>query len=170
MQQMEFKETQGFRVWWAWGGILALNGLFIYALVSQVVLGTPFGPKPASDAVLICCEAASLLFLLFIFSIKLTTTVSSRGISYQLFPFQQKPILLEWRDLHSAYMRPYNSFYEYGGWGLRTGSGQTGNAVNTSASSNIGLQLQLKNGKLLLIGTRKPEALREAVNHYLPVP
>ncbi|HMX37488.1 MAG TPA: hypothetical protein PKA94_09390, partial [Ferruginibacter sp.] len=61
--------------------------------------------------------------------------------------------------LSEAYMRPYNSLLEYGGWGIRVGSPKTGNAINTSQSANRGLQLRFREGRLLLIGTAKPDEL-----------
>lgn len=42
-----FSEIQRFRLKWAWAGVIAVNGLFIYAIVQQVILGKPFGNKPA---------------------------------------------------------------------------------------------------------------------------
>ena len=33
MSIIEFKEVQSFRRWWAWAALVALNGLFIYAII-----------------------------------------------------------------------------------------------------------------------------------------
>ena len=163
---MEFKEVQPFRLRWAWAGVAVLNLLFLYAIIQQVLVGIPFGPKPAPTYVLILTELFFLFLLWFLYSIKLETLVNERGIYYRLFPFQQKMVFIDWTTVSTAYMRQYSSFYEYGGWGLRTGTPANGNAVNTSASCNIGLQLDFHNGKRLLIGTRKPEELERAIRNY----
>ncbi len=157
---IEFTEVQRFKTWWAWLAVAALNVLFIYAIVQQVVLGKPFGNKPAPDFVLIIVEVFFLLFLFFLMSIKLKTRITNTGIYYRFYPFQFKETVIEWHELKDAYIREYNSFHEYGGWGIRTGTAKTGKAINTSASSNKGLQLKFNDGKLLLIGTRRPDEIQ----------
>jgi hypothetical protein len=156
MDTIDFKEVQRFRGWWVWLALAAMNGLFIYAIVQQVFLGKPFGSKPAPDFVLIIVELFFLALLFFITQIKLKTSITDTGIYYRFFPFQFKETFIEWHELKDAYIRGYNSLYEYGGWGIRTGTPKTGKAINTSASSSQGLQLQFNDGKLLLIGTTKP--------------
>jgi hypothetical protein len=160
MNNIEFYEVQRFKTWWAWLGAGSLNLLFVYAIVQQVILGSPFGSKPASDLVLVLIGLFFFLILLFLFSIKLKTEITDRGIQYRFYPFQFKETVIEWHELKDAYIREYNSFHEYGGWGIRTGTRKAGNAINTSASGNQGLQLRFNNGRLLLIGTRKPDEIR----------
>ena len=167
MNAIEFNEVQRFRVWWAWLGALALNAVFIYAIVQQVMMGNPFGSKPASNLTLVLIELGPLLLLSFLRSIKLRTTIDAAGIRYRFFPFQLKPILIEWHELNDAYIRVYNSFHEYGGWGIRIGSPKTGRAINTSESCNEGLQLQFRDGKLLLIGTRRPDEIRSVLDKIM---
>ncbi len=160
MNTIDFKEAQRFKTWWAWLGVAALNVLFMYAIVQQIFLRMPFGPKPAPDFVLILVELFLLLLFIFLISIKLKTRITNAGIYYRFIPFQFTETFIEWHELKDAYVRQYNSFLEYGGWGIRTGSAKTGKAINTSASSNKGLQLQFNEGKLLLIGTRKPDEIQ----------
>jgi Family of unknown function (DUF6141) len=160
MDTIDFKEVQRFRIWWAWLALAALNILFLYAIVQQLFLGRPFGTKPAPDYVLIIVELFFLLFLLFLMSIKLKTRITNTGIYYRFYPFQFKETVIEWHELRDAYVRAYNSFHEYGGWGIRYGSSKTGKAINTSSSSNKGLQLQFNDGKLLLIGTARPDEIK----------
>lgn len=158
---INFTETQRFKIKWAWLAVIAINGLFIYAIVQQVILGKPFGTKPAPDYVLILIEVFLLVLLAFIISIRLKTTYTEAGISYRFFPLQFKSTFIGWHELSDAYVRQYNSFLEYGGWGIRNGSPKNGRAVNTSESCGEGLQLQFKNGSRLLIGTKKPDVLRQ---------
>ena len=163
MESIDFKEVQRFRVWWAWLAVAALNIVFIYGIVQQVILGKPFGSKPAPDAVLITIELFLLAFLFFLVSIRLKTRITNTGIYYRFSPFHLKERLIEWHELKDAYMREYNSFHEYGGWGIRIGSSKTGRAINTSESGNKGLQLQFNDGQLLLIGTKRPEEVQKIV-------
>jgi hypothetical protein len=50
---------------------------------------------------------------------------------------------------------------EYGGWGYRVGGKKSGIAFNVSG--NMGVQIELKNGKKILLGTRKPKEAEEAL-------
>lgn len=167
MKTIDFKEVQGFRTWWAWAGVAAINALFIYAIVQQVILKVPFGTKPAPDLVLLIIELFFLLLFIFLFSVKLKTRITNTGIYYRYFPFQFTETAIEWHELKDAYIRQYNSLLEYGGWGIRYGTAKRGKAVNTSASTNKGLQLQFNNGELLLIGTTRPDEIQMILNEVI---
>lgn len=167
MNTIEFTEIQRFRIWWAWLALAALLVLFGYAIVQQVVFEKPFGNKPAPDLILILVEGILLLFLGFLWSIKLKTRITGTGIHYRFYPFQLKETKIEWHELRDAYIRDYNSFHEYGGWGIRYGSSKTGRVINTSASGNKGLQLQFADGKLLLIGTRRPDQIKLIIDSVI---
>lgn len=72
-----------------------------------------------------------------------------------------------WEQIDSAYVRSYNPIGEYGGWGIRGGklwSKSKGKAINVSG--DIGIQLELKNGDKLLIGTQKKEEARSVLATY----
>jgi len=167
MNTIDFKEVQRFKIWWAWTGVGALNLLFIYAIVQQIILGEPFGTKPAPDFVLVLVVLFLLAFFIFLVTIRLKTRITEKGIYYRFYPFQFKETLIEWHELKDAYVREYNSFHEYGGWGIRYGSSRTGKAINTSESSNKGLQLQFNDGKLLLIGTKRPQEIQTIVDEIM---
>jgi hypothetical protein len=167
MNTIDFKETQRFKIWWAWLAVAALNILFIYAIMQQLVLGKPFGSKPAPGYILVIVELFLLLLLFFLMSIKLKTRITDAGIYYRFYPFQFKETTIEWHELRDAYMRQYNSFLEFGGWGIRYGRPNVGRAINTSASCSEGLQLQFADGKLLLIGTRRPQEIQEIIDEVM---
>ena len=63
-------------------------------------------------------------------------------------------------DLSGCYAREYKPIREYGGWGIRC-SLKKGRAYNVSG--NKGVQLVLKNGKQLLIGSQRADELEEAI-------
>ena len=167
MSNSSFYEVQRFRTRWAWMAVIAINAFFIYAIIQQVVLGKPFGTKPASDTILLLIEIIPLLLLFFLISIRLKTEYNSEGISYRFFPFQFKTTVIAWHELQDAYLREYRSFYEYGGWGIRKGTAKVGNAINTSQSGTTGLQLIFHDGKKLLIGTRKPEEIKTILDKII---
>ncbi len=167
MTAINYQEVQRFKIWWAWIGVASLNIVLLYAIVQQVIIGKKFGTKPAPDYVLILIELFLLLVLIFFMTIRLKTRITDNGIYYRFYPFQFKETFIAWHELRDAYMRVYHSFYEYGGWGLRTGTDKTGKALNTSASSNQGLQLQFHDGRLLLIGTARPDEIQLIITDVL---
>ncbi|WP_299668617.1 hypothetical protein [uncultured Polaribacter sp.] len=97
-----------------------------------------------------------------IFFFKLKTRIDETGIHYQFFPFHLKLKSIKWNDIEMATVRKYDPIGEYGGWGVKGGflwNKKKGRCMNVSG--NLGIQLELKNGKKLLIGTQKKE---EAIN------
>jgi hypothetical protein len=167
MSEYAFSETQGFRTRWAWAAVIVFNVFFLYAIIQQVVMGKPFGSKPASNETLVLIGLVPFVFLLFLLSIRLKTSYDTEAIHYRFYPFQFKTTTIGWRELQDAYLRDYRSFYEYGGWGIRKGSVKYGDAINTSASCRTGLQLVFHNGKKLLIGTREPEQIKKILEKVI---
>ena len=109
----------------------------------------------------------TLVCLLPIFLFKLKTRIDEKGIYYQFFPFHFKTRFIAWSAIENAYVRNYNPISEYGGWGIKGGflwNRKNGKAVNVSG--DIGLQLELKNGKRLLIGTQKENEVKQVLANY----
>jgi hypothetical protein len=106
----------------------------------------------------------SLVIILFLF-LKLITRVDEQGIQYQFTPFQLKSKLITWKDISKIYIRKYDAISEYGGWGIKFSFfKKRGKSFTTKG--NIGLQLELKNGKKILIGTQKKEELQRTLDNY----
>lgn len=101
----------------------------------------------------------------FIFFFKLKTRIDEQGIHYQFFPFHLKFKLVKWNEINKVYVRKYDAISEYGGWGIKNIFWKkNGTAVNVSG--NIGIQLELTNGKKLLIGTLKEEEAKRVLHTY----
>ncbi|SDL02555.1 hypothetical protein SAMN04487898_11451 [Pedobacter sp. ok626] len=66
-----------------------------------------------------------------------------------------------WDVIDKYYIRTYSPLGEYGGWGIRYSMSGQGMAYNVSG--NKGLQLELNNGKKILIGTNNPTELEAAL-------
>ena len=147
-----FREEQRFTQLW----FLTIMGISI--LVPIGILINEYN-KQDSDLSL----SSMLLIILFllicivpIFFFKLKTRIDEIGIHYQFFPFQLKFRTIKWLEISNAYVRTYDPIGEFGGWGLKGGwSSKKGKAINVSG--DIGMQLELTNGKKLLIGTNKKE-------------
>lgn len=146
-----FKEEQRFAQTWL---ILILT--FSNLLIVGIMLNE-FTKENSSLNIetLIITISLILLFTTPILFFKLITKIDEKGIHYQFFPLQWKLKLIQWNEINSAYVRNYDPIGEYGGWGLKGGAlwrKSKGKAINVSG--DIGIQLELKNGKKLLIGTQ----------------
>jgi hypothetical protein len=161
-----FRETQTFRQTWVWYLLLPLNILFIYGLVQQLVLGQPFGDMPASNLGLLIGFLLVAGISFFIYSIRLETTISDQGLSYRFFPIERKMTTITWQEIQKAYIREYRPIVEYGGWGIRVGMFGKGKAYNVSG--NVGLQVELQNGKKILFGTQESNEIESLIRRYLP--
>ncbi len=103
-----------------------------------------------------------LVGILFLF-LKLKTRIDEKGIHYQFLPFHFSEKSILWGEIEQCYVRKYSPIMEYGGWGIR-GISKKNKAYNTKG--NIGLQLILKNGHKLLIGSQLQTELEQVIKNY----
>lgn len=103
--------------------------------------------------------ASLILAAAVIFTVlsKLETQIKKDGVYVRFYPAHRKFKYYPWSEISKAYVRQYSPLGEYGGWGLKGFSDNK--ALNISGKT--GFQLELKNGKKLLIGTQKPEEIKE---------
>ena len=104
------------------------------------------------------------VIILFTF-IKLKTKIDEIGIHYQFYPLHFNFKTIRWSQISKCFVRNYSAISEYGGWGIkkslfkRTGKSYT-------VKGNIGLQLVLKNGEKLLIGSQLKDKLEKTIKVY----
>jgi hypothetical protein len=155
MSKEIFKEQQRFNQKWMLVIILLFLAINLWGFIQQILFGVPFGNNPASDEVMVLITIVAVIIFVFMLSLKLKTRVDRHGISYRFSIVHRKERFIKWDSVQRAYVRKYKPIKEYGGWGFRLG--RSGTAFNTSG--NMGLQLELTDGKKLLLGTQKPEEL-----------
>ncbi len=102
--------------------------------------------------------------------LKMITKITERGIQVSYPPILRKGRIIARGDVQRFEIRQYNPLIEFGGWGIKTRGRpfrrrQYGSTL--TAYGRSGLQLYLRNGKKLLIGTQRPQALRHAVEKML---
>ena len=95
-----------------------------------------------------------------LFTIRLESHVENGRITYRMPPLINQVKVIAKEEISHAEIIRYNPITRYGGYGIRH-SLKHGKALNIRG--NQGLQIQLKNGKKLLLGTQKPELLKQAV-------
>lgn len=122
--------------------------------------GTTSEQLGASIGLIIILAVSFLLF-----KANLKTKIDEKGIEYQFYPFQLNSQVISWGEIENCYLRKYKAILEFGGWGYRINlTRQNGRAYTTKGK--IGLQLKLKNGKKILIGTQKKEELQRTLDNY----
>ena len=90
---------------------------------------------------------------------RLITEVRDDGIYIKLFPLHWSFRKIALKDLKTYTICKYRPIMEYGGWGIRRGR----NGMAYNMSGNLGVQLELLNGKRFLIGSLEPEELFQSI-------
>lgn len=165
MSKAYFNETQRFRQWWIYMIFAIVIASSIYTIVSIY----PEVREEKSNAAWIMLISNGVLVPAAIFVLirvfKLKTRIRKDGVYYQFFPLQLKEKFAAKEDIDSFEVRKYKPVSEYGGWGVKSLGNKYGRAINISG--NMGLQLYLKNGKKLLIGTQKASEIEKAMNDMM---
>jgi hypothetical protein len=157
-----YRERQRWTQPWLWAVILGGTALIWYGAYRQIVRGDPWGSNPAGDGLLVIVWVVVGVVLpsIFLFG-GLTTEVRSNGIYVRFAPFHLRWRGWEFDEIEGVELRRYSPLREYGGWGIRVG--QRGWAYNVRG--NMGVQLTLRTGERMLIGTQDPSGLLAAIDH-----
>jgi hypothetical protein len=173
MEKILFKEEQKFTQWWIWLLLLAAFGIAIgpqwYGLFQQVTTGQLWGDNPASNEVLALTASLTTLMmvgiLLLVKTVTLQVKIHENGIS-----FRYPPLVRKWRSIARAEIEryevgKYRPVKRYGGWGIRYGFGKSGKAY--TVTGRTGLKLIMKNGKTILLGTQRAQAISYAMGKMM---
>jgi len=156
-----YREVQHNRQVLPWLIIGFISLLMFLGFFWQVVLGNSLGTNQAPDAVMI------VFFVVFgiglpvsFFIMNLTIEVWRDGLYFRFFPFNREFQRISIEDLSSARVRIYRPLEEYGGWGIRFSR----NSMAYSISGNGGVELAPAGRRPLLLGSRNPEGLEQAIH------
>lgn len=159
-----FNETQRFNQWWLQLIHIASILFLIYAIYHWYFKNEAVGNVAAGDSVGQLIVILSVLPLLLVFYfLKLHTEIDENGIKYQFSPFHFTPKKIAWDEILHCHVRTYNPILEYGGWGYRTSIGK-GKAYNVKGDK--GIQIELKTGKKLLLGTQMETEANQIIARY----
>ncbi len=160
-----FSEEQRFTQLW-------LHILLVVSFIGPVILVVNDYLKkddkgPTALLGLIIIIGAMVLIYGFIFSLKLKTKIDEIGIHFKFVPFHFKMRTINWSTIEKSYVRNYEPISEYGGWGMKGGKLWNKNkGLAYNVKGDIGLQLELKNGKKILIGTQKQDEMNRVLQTY----
>jgi hypothetical protein len=178
-----FSEQQKFSQPWLWIMIilmLGIPGIFIFGVIQQVGRGIPWGNNPLSNTGLVICAVCVtiiiVLSIILFLIVRLETTITEKEIGVRFYPFHRSFRYYKWEDISSASVQKFNPL-KYGGWGMKSNVGwgfrvgpsgiklrfPHGKNMIYNVAGNKVLQLELKDGKKLWIGTQKPLELENIV-------
>lgn len=147
---MIFEETQRMtKLWWA---LAPVPIAYLLILAGQ---GEPVPVRGMVSSLLVLLVGEGLVALLFL-AMKMQTRIDEAGIS-----FRYSPLIgwrsITWEEIEKVWVRRYRPIREFGGWGIRSRIWKNNRAFNVWG--NKGLQIQLINGRKVLLGTQKPKEM-----------
>lgn len=158
-----FKEDQRFTQLWI---------IVLVAVSTLIPLGIVLNHYTKNPQSFTTIELMGIIALIvfasgIIFFFKLSTRIDENGISYKFSPFHVTYRQIKWHDIDKIYVRQYDAISEYGGWGLKGGAlWKKSKGVAINVSGDIGIQLELINGKKILIGTQKKNEAIQVIETY----
>lgn len=158
-----YREEQRFRQWWVWILVVGPAALAWWPFIRQIVGGEPVGSNPAPDWLvwLIWLLIGVGLPLLFGF-VALVLQVTADQVLVNYRPFKRRVIAV--RDIEHVQVRIYSAVKEYGGWGIK---GWSKDNVAYNVSGNRGVELTLRDGSRVMLGSQKADELAAAINGQL---
>ncbi len=163
MKKVLFKEEQRFRQWWLWLILGSALLAIVIPLVNELSVQS-WETSSSNSSRLILYGVLGVLVMITIMVImlfvRLKTKITYDGIYVAYTPFVRKWKKISKDELTGYELRKYRANFEFGGHGMRK-RGKMGQAF--TISGDIGLQLYLKDGKKLLIGTQKRQAIKHAM-------
>lgn len=172
MEKVLFSEEQRFTQWWI--KLLGLASLLTVlipisiGIYKQAVLGEPFGDKSASLEELTVTGIVSVVVAIFVFVViftsQLKTKITTDAFYVIYLPFRRKWKKITPKQIVKYEIRTYRAKREYGGHGIKTRR-KYGSAY--TISGNVGIQFYLDDGKKLLIGTQKKQAIEYAMRKLM---
>lgn len=151
-----FSERQHFSRWWFLLGaepLVIVGGLVLAGIVPWLTL--------LWIAVLTFIAPSMMVLSL------LETVVTTDAIRLRFRPMKWRWKVIPFADISKAYIRTYDPLGDFGGWGIKYAGKKEGWCYN--AKGKLGLQLEFRNGKRLLIGTQDAVRLKEALRPFLPI-
>ena len=156
---LRFREVQKFRQWWIWLVVYGIVALMWWGFVEQIILGRPWGTKPAPDWMLwLTWLLFGIGFPIFFHRVRLIVEVDDQGVRVRYPPFTTRQF--DFADIEHIEARSYKPVKEYGGWGIK---GWSLNRIAYNVSGRQGVDLTLRDGRQVMLGSQKPAELAAAI-------
>ncbi len=133
---------------------------FWYLAVGHFVFGAALEDP---GALAVAWLVAGVLVPALTLAARLVTEVAARGLRLRFPPFVTREI--PFAEIRRVQARTYRPLREYGGWGVRWG-GRGKMAYNVSG--HHGVEVELTDGRTVMVGSRRPAELAEVLRANLP--
>ena len=135
---------------------------FWYLTVARFVFGAEV---EGAGELLVFWFFAGVLLPGLLLAARLITEVSPTGVRLRFPPVVTREI--PFTQIRRIEARTYRPLREYGGWGLRwAGKGR----MAYNVSGNRGVLLELTDGRTVMVGSQRPDALAEAIGAHVGRP
>lgn len=162
--ELKFEETQNIEAKWLWVIVIITAVLVWITFIGQVILKVNFGGKPIPSVPLFLAWLVSGMLVPYALgSFKLITEVRSGGIYISLPPLRSSFIRISYQNIAKCYVREYDAKKEYGGTGIMRGE----SGLSYSMKGKMGVQLEMRDGGKILIGSQKSEELCKTVKEMI---
>ena len=173
-----FKEEQRYkkpRIKYIMTAVVVILLLDVTFMVRQLLSSNPDSAAGGNEKTALLIATLVLIavtagFVVIFSRLKMITTVTEGGIQVLYPPILRKGKFIAGGDIERFEVRQYNPLIEFGGWGIKTRGRPLRRrrfGIALTAYGRSGLQLYLRDGKKLLIGTQRPEPFRHAVDKML---
>lgn len=164
MEKSYFKEEQYFSNFWLYILVTMLFTIAIaptaMTLYSQIVIDVPYGDSPTTNQsllMLLCVLLVMYLFTILLFNkMKVVMEITSKGLLFRYPPFILKYKVILKEEIYKYEIRKCNPIKEYAKVGK-----------TYIVRGNVGLQLYLVNGKKILFGTQRGDAMHRAMQKMM---
>lgn len=153
-----FHERQSFRLGYAKIALAMPPAVLAIISCRQIFWNQPWGNPPTSNGNLLFLTGLTLLVYIRLITVRLVTELRPDQLSVAMKGFWRR-IRVPLADIRTAAPVEYNPLSEYGGFGIR--SGPRGQAY--IASGHQAVQLELRDGRKLLIGSQQPKELAHKI-------
>jgi hypothetical protein len=131
----------------------------------QVGLGHPWGKQPMSNTGMVGWTIFLWLVYVRLITVKLVTEVESNQVSVAMRGlWRSYRISLE--AVNSVKTITFHPIADWGGYGIRS----TAKGKAFIAQGNRGVELELKKGGIIVVGSQRPDELAQSLNPHLSNP
>lgn len=145
--------------WWAYAAIAPAVAALAFAFAWRFALGRTLGDGSLPDWALVLFFAFGAVAVpLVVARMRLVVEVDGSSLRVRFWPFPTREIRLA--EIAEAKAETYRPIREFGGWGVRFA---WGGKRAYSMRGNRGVRLRLRDGRVVMLGSQRPEALETAL-------
>ncbi|RZK42157.1 MAG: hypothetical protein EOO90_08755 [Pedobacter sp.] len=156
---MQFQEKQRLNLWWLYI-LLGFETIIIGCVLFLDKGGITMAELERTYFAPVFALALPYVIIYFVTRNTLTVQLDSTGLTYRYWPFSRQKSI-SWTGIDKMYLRKYDALGEYGGWGVKHRLWfKMKDKAYIFNDENVGLQLELSNGRKLLFSTLKADELQ----------